>query len=118
MTKAKNTFNLIKNIAALAVAMFFCVSSKPPSTKSKLVISFRHFVGNETLRLDSVHYKNALGQDYTISKFKYYIGNIVLGKENGMKYEGHEYFLINEEDETSKEIVLKNIPEGQYTTIS
>ncbi|MBP6184231.1 MAG: hypothetical protein KA479_04770 [Saprospiraceae bacterium] len=74
-------------------------------------------MNNELLRLDSVLYKNEFGQPYTISKLKYYVGNIQLKSTSGKYYTCNEYFLINEEDEISKSIELQNIPIGEYDEI-
>lgn len=82
-----------------------------------LSIGFNHYVDSLVLKLDSTEYKNELGQTYKVGKFKYYISNISLKKENGKEYLCKEYFLINEEDESSKKIILKDIPEGTYTTL-
>ena len=73
-------------------------------------------MGNAILQSDST-YKNALGQDFTIANFKYYIGNICLKKADGKTYTTQEYFLINEHEEDSKQITLNDIPEGNYISI-
>ncbi len=83
-----------------------------------LSIAFNHYVDDQFLKLDSIEYKNALGQTYTITKFKYYISNICLTKANGKKYVNKDYFLINEDEAASKQIILKDIPEGNYTKLS
>jgi hypothetical protein len=85
--------------------------------KVDLEINFEHYVHDLNLKLDSSVYKNSLGQDFTISKFNYYISNIKLVQKNGKEYFSKEYFLIKEEDSTSKKIHLKNIPSGEYTSI-
>jgi len=85
---------------------------------STLTIHFNNYVGNTSLKLDSTTYHNELGQAYTISKFKYYISSICLQKQNGEKYTSNTYFLINEEDVDSKQIVLTDIPAGEYSTLS
>lgn len=86
--------------------------------KGKLQINFKHLVGNELLKLDSIHYKSELGQDYTISKFKYYVGKFCLKSVKGKNFISKDYFLINEDEELSKQIKLNNIPNGTYTSIS
>lgn len=83
-----------------------------------LTIRFNNYVGNEMLKLYSATYKNELGQTYTVSKFKFYIGNINLKNKNGKEFSSSEYFLVNEEDPISKQITLANVPDGDYTSIS
>ena len=86
--------------------------------KGSLSIGFNHYVDSLLLKLDSVEYKNELGQTYNVTKFKYYISNIHLTKSNGKEYVSKDYYLINEEEETSKKIILKDIPEGEYVKLS
>jgi len=98
--------NILLSIAALVAAMSFTTPAP-----SRLVLHFENYVGNIPLKLDSATYKNELGQSYTVSKFKYYISNIRLcrqGTTDTTKVDS--YYLINEEDPASKEIVLKGLP--------
>jgi hypothetical protein len=99
-------------IAALWAAMSFIAPAH-----SSLTVTFNNYVGSSVLKLDSATYKNELGQPYTVSKFKYYIGNIHLTKSDGTEYVSNKYYLVNEEDDASKQITLTNIPEGNYTAI-
>lgn len=89
--------------------------------KGKLGIHLEHQVGGTALALNSTNYSNALGQEFKISKFNYYLSNIKLKNENGTIYtvpQAESYFLIKETDADSKEIELSNIPEGNYTDIT
>lgn len=86
-------------------------------SKGMLSIGFNHYVDSVLLKLDSSTYKNEFGQTYNISNFKYYISNIELISEKGKTIHSKEYFLINEDEPTSKKITLSSIPEGNYTSI-
>lgn len=86
-------------------------------SKGLLSIGFNHYVDSLLLKLDSTIYKNEFGQTYNISNFKYYISNIELISETGKTIRSKEYFLINEDIETSKKIILNSIPEGKYASI-
>ncbi len=71
----KKAFLGILCIAALVAAMSFIA----PDTK-KFTIHFENYVGDTPLKLDSAVYKNELGQEFTVSKFKYYISDIAIIK--------------------------------------
>lgn len=88
---------------------------KPDSGKLTLVL--HHYVGDELLNLDTASYKNALGQPFTVTKFKYYIGNIRFRKVNGEEIQIDNYYLVDEDEDRSKKISL-NLPDGGYTAIS
>ena len=100
--------------------IFFILSScatNAQQSKGLLSIGFNHYVDSLLLKLDSIEYKNAIGQTYKVGMFKYYISNIYLKRDNGKEYSCKEYFLINEDDEQSKKIILKDIPAGTYNTL-
>ena len=84
----------------------------------KLIISFEHYVGNDLLKLDSVLYLNEMGQQYNVSKLRYYISNISLKEANGKSVPSPGYYLIDEAVKESKSIILKDIPEGKYSELN
>lgn len=107
-------------ICTSLIFIVFCslgFRSKSNEPSGIVKINFNHFVKKNFLKLDSMQYKNELGQTYSISKFKYYVGNIQLKGPNGKSHTSHEYFLINEEEGNSKSIELQNIPDGEYDEI-
>jgi hypothetical protein len=85
--------------------------------KKLLEIRFEHFVGSEVLKLDSVTYINPLGQDFTVTKFNYYISDIRLTRNDGKEFVSPMHFLIKEDEPSSKRCFLEKIPPGEYTSI-
>jgi hypothetical protein len=104
-------------MAILWVAMSFTSNFSNKKNIVPLRISFEHFVGNEILKLDSANYKNALGQTFTVSKFKYYVSNFHFKNSAGKDISMEGSFLINEDEEETKKILLAKIPEGNYTSM-
>ncbi len=102
-------------MAILGVAMSF--SGKPEKMSMPLSLSFHHYAGKDLLKLDSVIYKNELGQTFTVSKLKYYVSNLHFKTADGKDLSIDESFLINEDEETSKKVVLKNLPAWDYTSL-
>jgi hypothetical protein len=108
----KKLFHSILIIAALVAAMSFS-----PGGRAKLIIRFENYVGDEKLKIDSVLYENKMGQTYSISMFKYYVGNFHFKNIQGKDFVSKGYFLINQEDESSMQIILDDIPSGEYNGI-
>ncbi len=100
-------------MAILGVAMSF--SGKKNSLP--LTVSIHHYAGNDLLKLDSAIYKNEMAQTFTVSKFKYYISNLHFKTADGKDLFINESFLINEEEEGSKKIILKNLPAWDYASL-
>ncbi len=94
------------------------MSFSRPEEHGKLVININHYVDDQVMSLDTVNYVNNLGQSFSITKFKYYIGNLSLTRSDGSIYHQDEYYLINEEEPQTKQIVLSGIPAGVYTKMS
>jgi len=86
----------------------------------QLTIEFDNRAGKENLELNT-DYSNSSGETFRISKLNYYISNIVLETIDGNQFvvpQDSCYFLIMEEEEESQEVVLKNIPAGDYNQIT
>ena len=101
-------------VAALTAAMSFT----PPTYYGSLTIQFENRVGAKSLVLDTVSYKNSLGQSYTVSMFKYYIGNFHFRNTGGTEFISHKYFLINQSAPNSMEITIDSVPFGRYNSVS
>lgn len=96
-----------------AVLLFLFASSYAQN----LNLTFNHFVNNQALKLDSSIYKNELGQTFTVSKLKYYVSNFHFKAASGKDLFVNETFLIDEDEEASKKILLSKVPEGNYTSM-
>jgi len=110
-----------KDVLLIILVTVFSIGYSFAQNKEKkgvpLAIHFEHYVGDEVLQLDSGNYTNKLGQDFTVTKFNYYISTIQLTRTNGEIYISDQHFLIKEEDSNSKMIELFKIPPGAYTSI-
>ena len=98
-------------MATLVVAMLLWHSAV---AGGKLTIQIDHVVGASILKLDSVGYKNGLGQDFTITMFKYYAGKIRLYRKDGGNLSLDAYYLVDESEPESKRITIDNVPAGEY----
>ncbi|HKC68487.1 MAG TPA: MbnP family protein [Bacteroidia bacterium] len=111
MVRAKNIL-----ISCAICLIGFIIFSFRANTKGKVIIEFKNYAGSSILQLDST-YQNALGQDFVIANFKYYVGNICLKEISGKNYIAKDYFLVSEHEDESKQIILNDVPEGNYTAI-
>ena len=80
-------------------------------------LRFQNKVGDLPLIIDSVNYKNELTQDFTISKFKFYISNVSFENTNGTQTAPSTSFLIDQEDSLSLSTNSISIPSGIYSSI-
>lgn len=107
--------NLIKTSLGI-LFLVFILSFK--AEKKNVSISFNHYVGNEIIVLDSGLYKNEIEELYSITKLKYYISNIELTTVEGKTIEVNSSFLVDENKKYSKNILLKDCFEGNYSSLS
>jgi len=86
---------------------------------NSVVIEFDHRANGAALALGST-YINEAGESIVFSLFDYYVSNFELIKTDGTVYTVPKdscYFLIKESDPSSQEIVLNNIPAGDYASV-
>lgn len=104
-------------MAILVVAICF-LGARTVTNLGDLQVSFSNYAGNELLRLDSAHYKNELGQDFTVTNFKYYVSDFKLYAGDKLAYQREGSFLVRADDPKSMHIMLTTIPDGDYTSMT
>ena len=80
-------------------------------------LRFQNEVGDLPLIIDSVNYKNELNQDFTISKFKFYISIVRFENTIGTQTAPSTSFLIDQEDSLSLSTNSISIPSGIYSSL-
>lgn len=92
-----------------------------------LALQFDNVVGTSNLQLNTSNtpYINGNSEEYKVTTLSYYISNIKLKREDGTVYVDEVkpdgtagYYLIDELDAGSQEVILKNIPSGNYTEVT
>ena len=72
------TIEFKAGIMALYILLpFFILSQKSQNPPEGIRLNFNHFVGEKLLVLDDTTYVNELNQPYIVTKFNYYIGQII-----------------------------------------
>jgi len=101
-------------------AMFTSCSKKKEVPADAIQVSFSHLVNAQPLLLGNTTYKNAVGESFNITTFKYYLSNFSLIKVDGSSVvlQPAAYFLIDESKQGSKTILLDGVPAGVYTGIT
>lgn len=102
-------------ISALVFPAILFSQKKVPAANVK--ISFVNTVNHVPLVLDSVTYTNAFAENYTVSKFKYYISNLFLVADKKNIAVKESYYLVDEKDTATKSILL-TLPVGNYESLS
>ncbi len=114
----RNVF-IVVGAVILVVAASFCIPAKERKGNGGIMLQFVNCIGDSLVRLDSSLYKNSYGQDYSINRIRYYIGNIKLYTKDGKEgYASHEYFLIDEDGSSPNTCYLDVDPLKNYTSIS
>jgi hypothetical protein len=89
------------------------------SYASTIQISLQHVFGEEPLVLVDSEYALAQGQRISLTRLKYYIGNVMFTFSDGRTYsEGVNYHLIDLEQPESLVIQFNNVPEGQLNAVT
>jgi len=82
-------------------------------------LDISHVVGAEPMQLKTAMYKNAAGDTFNITLFRYYLSNFSLTNKAGKQVKpSAAYFLVSEDSAGSKKLLLKNFAAGTYTQLS
>ncbi|ASZ11629.1 hypothetical protein CK934_11990 [Chitinophaga sp. MD30] len=105
--------------------VIFAACSKQKKTtiiteqNATLQLNISHVVGARPLSLSGVSYQNEVGEAYTISAFKYYIGNVTLYYPDEKSVTvADTYFLVSEDSAASKKIIINGLPAGNFSRLS
>ena len=90
------------------------------NNSAHLTLQIEHRFGVDELRLDQ-EYTTYHGDKVTLTKFKYYLGNIELKQATGATWsDPNHYYVIDINDESASTFVidLADIPAGEYNRLS
>ncbi|PUZ30265.1 hypothetical protein GA0116948_101275 [Chitinophaga costaii] len=84
-----------------------------------LQLSIHHIVNGKPLVLNDSIYYNTFQEPFTVTAFKYYLSNFSLTTTDGKTVTlKQSYYLVNQADSTSRQLVMSGIPDGSYQTLS
>lgn len=91
----------------------------PAEQTGEFTLHLENTVGAAPLALNTGAYKNANGDDFTVSTLKYYISNVTLNKADKSTYAvPNSYFLVDQSVEYSGDLKMKDVPVGDYASIT
>lgn len=125
----KHSKKIIALIVLLTIGFIWsCKKEEPPATVTpdpsptgetgSMKLEFKHEVSGVPL-VFGTKYTNANGDTFTVSKFNYYISNIIFKKEDGTTYaEPESYHIVKHSVASTQAITVKNVPAGSYQSVS
>lgn len=110
-------------ISAFSFAISSCKKDENPTTPSKegtVLLEFYNKVGSDNLKIDGTVYTNLNGDNFTVSKFNYYISNIKLNNNDGSSSfaETESYHLLEQSTASTLSFSLSKVPAGTYKSIT
>lgn len=88
-----------------------------PQKTGNVKITFVNTVKGIPLQLHTATYTNPFAEEYTVSKFKYYISHVALSTANGSSTKNENYYLIDESKIETLSFIFQ-INTGTYTSLS
>lgn len=119
----KKTLNYALTLVFASALMLACTKENVDpigaSDKNAVTLEFDNRVGAQKMVLGSTTYTNGSDEEFTVTKFNYFISNVALKKADGsvVKF-ADQYFLIRQSDPTTWEPELKDVPAADYSEIS
>jgi hypothetical protein len=122
--KKQMKFSKLLYLALISITLFFTACKKDddsPKTyeTGDVSVEFENVVGSVHVDVfGTTNYTNQMGEQFTVTKLKYYITNVELLKEDGSYYKVPEsYYLIDESVTSMHKALLTDIPGGVYKGI-
>lgn len=115
----------ILKLLSVTVLIAFMACKKKGTTKEgsgSMTLKFENRVGDEPLVLSDdllqKTYQNANGDDFTVTRYAYYVTNLELIKADGSVHTQDGFkFLVVQGDEHTYTYELNDIPAGNYTKV-
>ncbi len=87
------------------------------NSKTSAVFNFNALADNLPLIPNTKWYVNANGDNYTVTRFNYYISNVKLKKDDGSFFYESESYHIIKHLEGAKSFTVSGMPEGDYDQV-
>lgn len=117
----KKYISLLSLAAMLALTLSACKDDDDNSapTKGTVTLEFTNVADLQNVdETGGTTYTNSSGEQFTVTKLKYYISNVQLMKGNNVAYTMPEsYFLVDESNQPSTKCTIPNVPNGTYTGV-
>lgn len=84
----------------------------------RVALSFQATVNNKPLILDSIRYKNQVGQPYSISRLSLFLSEFCFHHSDGSLFHCEDSVGWFDSGKQNNNLILKNIPEGNYSKFS
>lgn len=104
--------------------LLLCACGRGHDAGLSLRVEITHVVGTEPLRLDGTAYRSAAGDEFTVTRLRYYLSNVRLHRADGSWFtaprddrSSQGYYLIDESDAASKTFDIAPVPAGDYDGI-
>ena len=88
------------------------------SSVADLTVTFRHELDGATLRPAELIYRNAAGNEYSVTTFEYLITQVTLHKADGSSHPLADVIYGNAFELGDVDYVFRDVPTGEYTGIS
>lgn len=108
-------------LALSALTLVSCEKDgeSPANQTGTVGLEFEQTVGSSPLTLSTQTYTTPAGDQFKITTFKQYISNIKFTKTDGSTYAVPDsYYLLDAAVPASQELALKDIPVGDYKSIT
>lgn len=87
------------------------------SDNGSVAFNFNALADNLPLIANTKWYVNANGDNYTVSRFNYYVSNVKLKRDNGSVFSEPESYHIIKHIEGARSFNILNVPPGDYDQI-
>jgi len=113
----------MKKLALLLGIVEILTACDPPKRveqSGSFAVELEHIFGDTPLKIGN-SYTNSSNETFTLNTFNYFLSNFALEKQDGSLYtapQEESYFLIKLSEGSNPMLMFRNIPIGEYKSIS
>lgn len=111
----------MKNIIILCfvvLGIFSCKKDIAIPDPGSIKFAVEYTVDGGSLQFDTIKYLNAAGNKYSINHLEYFVSGFTFNKSDGSSHKSNSVFYANAQRPLTNSIVIDNLPQGSYTSIS
>jgi hypothetical protein len=115
--KILQRFKIVKKGFVFFIILFSLIACEQWENlgTGSIVFTLSYVIDDQSLNFNTLIYSNDAGNQYSVSRVKYFVSNIGLGEEDDLTFSTSEVYYVNASEPTTNTILVDSIPVGDYS---
>lgn len=114
----RNSLYFTTGFLCVSLLILLSFGCRKDDQTGEVYLYFDHEIDGKAVELHDKWYNYSGGHPFQVSRMKYYVSDFALIREDGSRFEEKQVHYRDIEDDATKSYRIKEVPEGEYTSIS